>query len=154
MSVLNSKALSVVLLLGTGLIGIIYYLSTNGLRRLTGSDSGEIGADYFPRLLAIILIALTILSIIQTLLEKESEKIDLGNWKMVVATIILTPIYIFLWVNVGYFYIITFIFLFSLIYLYQADRKSKRMLVINAITTSSVLVIIYVFFGLLLDVTF
>ncbi|ARF17611.1 MULTISPECIES: tripartite tricarboxylate transporter TctB family protein [Sporosarcina] len=151
---MNSKALSLILLVATGSIGVIYYLSTNSLRRLTGSSSNEIGADYFPRLLAIILVALTVLSIIQTLLEKESEKIDLGNWKMVVATLILTPIYISLWVFVGYFYIITFVFLFGLIYIYQADRKSKRMLIINTITTSSVLVMIYVFFGLLLDVTF
>ncbi|WP_158232562.1 tripartite tricarboxylate transporter TctB family protein [Sporosarcina sp. P13] len=151
---MNSKVLSLVLLLGTGLVGVIYYLSTNSLKSLTSASPGEMGAGYFPRLLAVILIALTILSIIQTLLEKESEKIDLGNWKMVVATIILTPIYIFLWVYVGYFYILTFIFLFGLIYLYQEDRKSKKMLIINVITTSSVLVAIYVFFGVLLEITF
>ncbi|MDV6378726.1 tripartite tricarboxylate transporter TctB family protein [Sporosarcina sp. GW1-11] len=151
---MNSKVLSLVLLLATGLIGVIYYLSTNSLKNLSSSNAGEMGSGYFPRLLAIILIVLTIISIIQTLLEKESEKIDLGNWKMVVATLILTPIYIFLWVYVGYFYILTFIFLFGLIYIYQVDRKSKKMLIINAITTSVVLVAIYVFFGILLEITF
>ncbi len=149
---LNSKILSLVLLTVTGLIGIVYYLSSTSLMELGSSNSGEVGAGYFPRLLAIILIALTIISIIQTLLEKKSEKVNLGNWKIVIATIIISAIYIFLWVTVDYFYIITFLFLYSLIYLYQKNKKSKRMLIINAITTTSVLLAIFVFFDVILNV--
>lgn len=151
---LNAKVLSVILLIGLIVIGVLYYREAESLMELGSLSEGELGAGYFPRLMAITLIILSIISIIQTLSQKESEKIELGNWKMVIITIVLTAIYIYIWSTFGYFYIITFFFLFGLLYLYQVDRKSKRKITISVVTTMSMLAVVYVFFDLMLNINF
>ncbi len=146
------RSLTLILLTCTLVMGVFYYRSADSLRVVSNSD--DIGAGYFPKLLAIALIGLTLVSIIQTIREKTVEKFELGNAKMVVLTVILTFFYIFTWIQFQTFYISTFIFLFTLIYLFQPNRKSKKILFLSLMSTSIVLIGIYIFFEKMLQIQF
>ncbi|MCH6264234.1 MULTISPECIES: tripartite tricarboxylate transporter TctB family protein [Neobacillus] len=151
---MSLKKTSLFLLIGILILGVAYYKTASGFHNIGGSGAGDIGPGYYPKILALILIGLTIISIFQTIMDKKSEIINLGNIKMVGITLLLTLVYIFIWAKLNFFYIPTFLYLFTLIHIYQPEKSSKKVLIMNLMSTSGVLLGIYLFFDLLLQIDF
>lgn len=132
------------------LAGLYYGASTN----FSETNSGTIDAGYFPRILAILLIVLCVISFISTYRESD-EKIGYPNLRLILITILLTVIYFILWnlFNIV-FYPLTFLFIMSLFILYKKKPIIDRGLIGILIITLSLTVIIYVVFDLGMSIRF
>lgn len=132
------------------ILGMLYY---NQSTQFIVTE-GDIDAGYFPRILAIALIGLCIISLIQTIKKKETKKLDLSNFHLVISTIGITGLYFLLWNYVGFFYPLTFLFLMSLFILYKPRPIFNKGLAIAAALALSILLLIYIVFDWIMLVQF
>lgn len=148
---MSAKLAAYVSLLVMFVLGVFIYISSN---QMTGiSQLNNLGPGFFPKILAVLLMVLCVISFIQTLLKKEDKKIVIGNGKMVVATVLITATYFLVWYYHGYFYIVTFIYLSVLINLYHVKSDKKltiKAVGLNTLISFVMILVIYVIFDLVL----
>lgn len=131
-------------------IGALFFISS---RALPQSSSGQIGPAYFPSIVSILLIFCCILSFFATM-KKNEVHIPMPNFRYIIWTILLSALFTGVWEWMGLFYVTSFVFLAVLIYFYdQAKHSFKRALKASGSSLLMVL-IVYVTFELLLDISF
>lgn len=139
------KANCILGVFGIGLGVYIYSVASTFPANMSATDPG---AAYFPKMLAILLIALCLGLIVSTLLNKgEGEKLDIPPhaWHLLIAFVGLL-VYCLLFKKLG-FILDTLWFVFGMQYLLKS-RKWLQMAIISIATTA----IIYVVFSMLLYV--
>jgi len=109
-----------------------------------------IGPGYFPVLLAILLIILSIVSLIQTMIKKENEKIDIPKLKLIILTIVMIGLLVFSWSLFGYLYVHIFFFLLILISAYKLPKINIRTIMKDSAIALVITIITYVIFNILL----
>ncbi len=145
----KNKSVFVSLLLILAL-GIIYFI---GAYRLPEPfDPNSYGSGYFPKILGVILIGLCLINMWQ-IRKEEDKKVDMPQMKKIVYTILLTLLYLLVWHYIGYFYVVTFIFLFVLFTYYSTDRSKKGLALIGVITACAI-IFLYLVFERLLNINF
>lgn len=129
----------------------IYSFSINSAG--SGASNSSIGPTYFPNLLTILLVIFCIVSFFQTRKQTENKKITIQNLRLIFVTIGITIVYLIVWLNVGFFYILSFLYLTSLIILYKSDRSIKGILTSSVIGMVLIL-FVYFIFGKLMYISF
>ncbi|MEK4921319.1 tripartite tricarboxylate transporter TctB family protein [Cytobacillus sp. FSL R5-0569] len=150
---MNEKTLNYMALIALIALGVIYYISSSSLAPpLTETD---LGADYLPNILSGVLIVLCLINIFQVARKKENKQIKFASLKKVTTLILFICLYIFFWQVVGYFYIVTFLFLFLMFTYYQRSLKEKKKLIIKNLFISVLLVLfVYIIFDQMMKITF
>lgn len=144
---MSAKKLSIIFLIILIFIGIYYYKLADQLN----VAEGQIGAGYFPKILAVTLIVLSGISIVQRFIEKKDRHVTTNNLTLIFITIGITALYFILWSRFGYFYLLSFIFLLSLfLILRKKVMFNKELIKIILITIVSLLIIFLVFDKLLM----
>lgn len=141
---MSSKMLAYIMLTLILLLGVGYLFSAYSLK--SADESNTLSSGYFPQILGIALIILCIISIVQTVLKKEDEKIDRGNLLMTLSTLAVTSLFIIGWQTFGFFYIQLFIFLFVLFTIYRFKSLNKKIFFVNVIISLFVSGSIYLIF--------
>src|SRR5699024_670635 len=95
-----AKRLSIIFLIILIFIGIYYYKLADELN----VAEGQIGAGYFPKILAVTLIVLCGISIVQRFIEKKDHYVTTNNLTLIFITIGITALYFILWSRFGYFF--------------------------------------------------
>lgn len=130
------------------LISLFFFFNTLNFRKLEGQI---VGADFMPRMYALLLIFLSIVLIVQYFREKGSEEYreeaEEGYSKYAFITMLMLLVYIIA-INMIGFYFSTLIFTFVVLLFTQ--NKSKKVLFI---IPPSITIAIYIFFKLLLKVS-
>ncbi|MEW9673561.1 tripartite tricarboxylate transporter TctB family protein [Ammoniphilus sp. 3BR4] len=144
---MNSKILNSMAAILILVVGSLYLRSSIDLGVGT---STKIGPGFYPYLLGIILIILTIISLIQTWRKKEEEKIEFPNGKLILTTIGVIALFILSWSFMGYFYIHLFFFIFIL-YSTYSERLKKQFLFKNAFHSLMITVSIFIIFDVVLN---
>lgn len=134
------------------LIAGTYYFMAD---KVQGFSQGglTLGPGAFPKILAVILIILSVIGIIQQVTnKKEDVKLNLSGIGLVFVTVGLLILYFISWIYLGYFYINTFLFMFILMTILSLKIKLplKKILYVNLPVTIVVLLIVYVLFDVLL----
>ena len=96
-----------------------------------GLGSSTIGAKYFPNLLVVLLIILCVISFIQNS-KKPDRQVEINNIGLMGLTIVFTIIYFAAWQFLGFFYLVTAIYLWALLLLYT-DQKNVKSTIICAV---------------------
>lgn len=146
---MNYKVTSNIFLFSLIILGIAYFYSASNL---PSTKSATMGADYFPKLLAIILVVLCSIKLIQSFKDK-NEKINYIYSKKILISILLIIIFIKLWDLFNLFYLIMFIFLMVLSSFFFPKLNYKKIgidLIISVIVT----LIIYLLFGVAMKMRF
>lgn len=126
---------------------LFFFFNTFGFKKLS---SQIIGPDFMPRLYAILLIALSIILIIQSYRKNEGrdeKSSESGYFKYSIITMLLLGAYIIIIPIIG-FYISTIIFVVSMLLFSQVRNK-----IILAVIPVSISIFIFVFFSILLNVS-
>jgi hypothetical protein len=146
---MSEKKLSLVFLCLIASFGAYYIIESIPLLTAT---LGGISAGYVPFWLSIILVILCGLNLVQTLLKKESKdkKIIIQNWKYIIFTLVILPLYFMSWSNFGYFYIQTFFLLLILMLVYKIPTGlSARNVIPIAALCGLCTFIIYIIFSVI-----
>lgn len=142
---MKEKIATYVVLIGLIVLSFFYFNEANNY-----PEASKIAHDagYFPRILAILLIVLCVISLVQTKLENSEEKIVIPNFKIVLATVLITALYIASWNLLGYFYIQTFLFLTILNSVFRIPSKgfNRNNILIILFTSLLITLLIYVIF--------
>lgn len=135
------------------LFGIGYFVSINTSATINPKSSA-IGPNYFPNILAGLLIVLSLVSLIQTI-RKEDKKIIIPQFKLILFTIVLTVLFFVSWGVFGWFYVQTLIFLTVLFTVYRhRTGKLVHIIATSALTALIVTASIYFLFGRLMVIQF
>lgn len=143
MSYKKIKYLFLILLIG---IALACFFAAN---QLPTSDNG-VGPQYFPQILSILLIILCVASIFSTA-KKEDERFEIPNIFMILLTIGLIICFILLWSSLGQFYIVSFIFISSLILLFTPKKRTIQHILSNLGVSLVITVSIYLLFTVLMN---
>ncbi|KKK36901.1 hypothetical protein WQ57_16820 [Mesobacillus campisalis] len=143
---MNAKLLNTVASIIILMIGVIYIRSSAALGIGTAEN---MGAGFYPSILAGVLIIFTIVNLVKTLKKKEAEKVDIPNGKLILLTIGIMALFILSWSFVGFFYIHLFLFLLILYSVYS-ERLRKEFIVKNSFVAASITISIFVIFNFVL----
>ena len=120
------KKASVAVLSGLIVIGVLMIYYARVIKKQIGSMFVN-GPQFYPILLASIMIICCVISIWDTL-RKEDKIIELPNIKIPMVLLCLTIIWVLLWQKFGYFYLISSIFVgIMLFYLNPASMGPKKL---------------------------
>lgn len=135
------------------ILGILYGYSAMNLPDIANQNT--ISHSYFPMLLSVSLVILCLIGFVKTFLQKEDKKIELSNLKMISITIVITALYVLIWNLVGFFYLLTFIYVLLLLTLYRwtLDNR-KRTMIINVCLALGTTLFVYYVFGQIMMVRF
>ncbi len=137
---MNSKIGSIVTLLAIVSFGIFYFWEINKVSSTSNSISSDF--KFFPKILFFLLIFLCLISLFQAI-KKEGTKIEV-NFKLLAITVFLLVGYILSWIFTGYFYLLTFVFLFILFTIYgERGKNIKRSIVVNVATSVITTLLVY-----------
>lgn len=149
---LSFKKVSYITLSLIILFGIGYFISINS--KLANAGTSAVGPDYFPNLLAVVLIVLCVASLIKTL-RSEDREIRIPYFKLISLTAGCIIVFIAIWYFTGYFYILTFIFLSALFVIYRYERKKRNFIILTSMGMALIITaLIYVVFGQLMVIRF
>lgn len=131
-----------------------YYIYT-ALNLKDKNVEGDPGTGFFPIILGVMLIIFSLIGILKWL-KKPDETVAFGNQKIVILTIILVSVYFLFWEFVGFFFLITFLFLLVLFTIYRLPLKIKllRLLTINSLISFGLTFFIYILFNKLMYIDF
>lgn len=146
---MKAKIATYIVLSGLVVLSFFYYTSANGYPKASGMAQD---AASFPKILAILLLVLTLISMLQTKLKNSEEKLKIPNFKIVLTTVLLTGLYFISWYKIGYFYIQTFLYLTLLNSLFRIPFHGVNKKSITIILTAALLIttLIYVVFNLIM----
>lgn len=149
---MSKKKLDIIiscLLLG---LGILYLVTSINLPQ---ANSGELSSGLFPAILGGFLIVLCIINIFQGSKKNEDKTVEFPGLKKNAITILIIIFYFIVWQLVGYFYIVTFLLLFTLFTIYRMPLGIKRSLLLtNFLVAFSLTVFIYILFSKLMYIAF
>jgi putative tricarboxylic transport membrane protein len=148
MSVKNATYISLLIFM---VLGIGYYWIASSFPE--NNTTKAMGADFYPKLLAILLLILCVISWIENRKKKNSPTVNIPHLKLIGLTIGNTVLYFILWINLGYFYFFTFIYLVSLFTIFHPVFQLKK-LTKDIIIALLVTIIVYLLFELLMGVNF
>jgi putative tricarboxylic transport membrane protein len=151
---MSSKIVNSVALLLLLILGICYWLSANTIGNTGIINDNTIGPGLYPKLLAIMLVILCLISFIQTLLKKENVKVYFPNFKMLLFTMFLTGLFLISWYFIGFFYIQLFVYMTILFTVYRYEEFTKRLLFMNAVISLGFSLTIYIIFDIFLKINF
>lgn len=140
---MNSKLLNLIMILFILVIGISYMRSASVLGIGT---TDNIGAGFYPFLLADVLLILTIISLIQTIRKKGNERIEFPNSKLILFTIGVIALFILSWSLIGFFYINLFFF-FLILYSVYSERLKKQFIFKNSILSLMITISVFIIFN-------
>lgn len=146
---MKTKILDRIVMIVIIIVGMLYWRSSVALG--TGT-SANIGSGFYPSLLAMILLLLTLVKLLQTLRTKDEEKIQFPNGKLVLFTMGAIALFILSWSFIGYFYIHLFLFIFFLYSVYS-ERLKKQFIMKNAFLSLAVTISIFIIFDLVLHLS-
>lgn len=108
---------------------------------------GDLGSDFFPKALAIIMMGFCVIGALSALLSRDNEKIVVGGSKKILVTIGALAAFFGLWSFVGYFFVFAFLFLFGMLTFFATDEKlTTRIVLYNFIGTAFFIGLSYLFF--------
>ncbi|MBU2959134.1 tripartite tricarboxylate transporter TctB family protein [Paracoccus sp. 1_MG-2023] len=120
-------------------------------------SSAGIGPAYFPNILAVLLVALSVITLVKNLRDPSPElasKVTTVNSIYIVATLVLAAAAIAAWQFTGYFYPVVFILLALLIAIFRAEFGAMRSLGVGVVTSAATTLFIYALFGRILQISF
>ena len=133
------------------LLGGLYLWSATGLR--DPQTRGAIGPGYFPIILGVLLILLCVISLIQTILSDADHLITIPNLGYVVAAIAATAVFLTLWITLGTFYPLVYVFVAGLMILFQPSSNLRRYAII-LVTSLAVTLAVFGLFDQVMNVRF
>jgi hypothetical protein len=109
------------------ILSIYMYISSLGFK--SGFTRGSVGADGFPKIIAVAILVLAVINLIRTLKKKKisfefSKEKFLEKYKPVLMILLMFAIYVFSMKYIG-FIITTILFMFSTQW-YLSDRSKKN----------------------------
>lgn len=123
--------------------------------QLNETGFSQIGSGYFPRLLAIALIILSVINLVKTFVTKDNKKIELPNAGRIWWTIGLLALFFVTWNLFGYFFIQVFVYLFIMFTLYRLPLGwEKKHFAINLAVALVLTLLIYLVFDVIMYVKF
>lgn len=137
-----------IVLIILSIISIGYFYLAHSLP--ISNNDVSIGPDYFPKILAIILLVLCIINFIQTWRKKNVQSF-FTNSKFIFITIGLVILYLLSWSLFGYFYLTTFLFLSIIFFIYKPSKKHLPLYIVLAILIT---IIIHLLFNIVVGVRF
>lgn len=126
------------------LFGILIFFESSRFQQTMISDN-FIGAAFFPKLMASIMILLALILLISELLNKEAEKVNIGdlfNKKMTISLIGIVILFIYTLI-LNYIGFILSTILLNLIFLIIFKVKSKITIVATPLLTTFVIYLIF-----------
>ena len=148
---MRTKRATILTLISIMILGFWYLVTANSLRKTAFRVA--VDPSYFPKLLAVFLLILCSVCILMVYKNKNDEKLNIPNLKLIVLTIAITILFILNWRTFGYFYIQAFIFLVLLLSIYNMNYSFRAML-INSTLSLFVICFIYFLFGHWLNISF
>jgi hypothetical protein len=142
-------------LVGFILVGAYYLYDSYQLA--AANPSGGFGSVQFPIALGLILIALCVAEFWHSSRNRTPEdegRLDVPNIGKILATVVLTGLYYFLWSATGQFYPTTAAFFFVLVLMYQESRTLRSAgiaAVVSLVFTIAVFLIFNLAFGIQLS---
>lgn len=121
--------------------------------QLKESPFTTIGSGYFPSLLAVMLIIFSFIILMRAFVKKEKEKIPFPHHLRIWVTVGILVLFFLAWQFIGYFYLVTFLFLLTLFFIYGKKFNTKAAC-INFGLSLAITVIIYFIFNNLLFIQF
>lgn len=132
-------------------LGIAYLVNSIQLQQISGN---ELSSGLFPAILGVLLILLCSASMYQTI-KKKDVKIHFEGKKKNLITIGIIILYLAAWQLIGYFYILTFLLMFSLITFYRHPLGFKKTyFVTNLLVSLGLTGFIYLLFSKLMYIAF
>lgn len=133
-----------------------YYFDINDASksRPAYGQGAAIGPEYFPNVLAMLLLLMCVLGLFRTY-QMEDRKIEIAHSGQILLGICATALFMLAWSSVGLFYPFAFLFVGGLIFAYRVgpDRRAR-----TAATSSLVALLvtaaIYLVFELLMSFRF
>lgn len=91
-------------------------------------DNQPVGPAFFPQVVSVLMILMSIVSIFTTKFQKKSEdeKIEVLNASHILFTIVFLIVFTLLWDLLGFSYILSFLFLLGLFYMYNQNSSLKK----------------------------
>ncbi|MCP8615661.1 tripartite tricarboxylate transporter TctB family protein [Salirhabdus salicampi] len=143
-------------------LAIVFYISAATLP--SSIEEQKVGPDYFPKAISLLLVIFCVFSFITTK-KREDQKLELVNLRYVIYTIVLTILYVGvwhflsryfadLWQTFKGYYIISFFFITSLIYIYQPKKSGKKRMLFASISSFILIVFIFLIFDVFLFTIF
>ncbi len=132
------------------ILGIFYLQSAN---KMSNVEFWAVDQGYLPKLLAILLIILCLMSFYTTW-KKEEKKVELPNLKYIFLTIGVTILYLLSWRYFGNFYLNTFLFIMSLLLVYRPISGQKIKVYIDGIVAIGVTAALFLLFGYVMNINF
>lgn len=154
--VLSYKKLSYSVMTALMAAGGFYFYNINSRTRssVAYSQGAAIGPEYFPNLLAVLLILMSLLGIYRTW-QMEERKLEVPYAGQILLAAVASALLIGLWSIVGLFYPLAFLFVSGILYALRV-QPGKR----GVTATSSMLIafvvtaVVYLAFDLLMSLRF
>lgn len=132
-----------------------YFYRSAAAFKLSRFDTTIIKANFFPKVLCVLLAFFSIIYIIKTKLLKDETVVELPNLKYLIIAVAITVAYLFSWQTFGNFYIFTFIYLFLLFTVFlDKEQITKNVVGLNLFITTVMCIFIYGFFQIAMAVRF
>jgi uncharacterized membrane protein len=131
-----------------GVLGIALII---GAAQLPKSKVMDIGPDFMPKVVGIIILVLSVILLVQTILKLKKEGTgevapDNSDYKRVFGSLILSILYVFLLQKIG-FIICTLVYLFCQIFVLAPDtRRTKKDLILYLVIDVLFTFIVYFLF--------
>lgn len=133
-----------------GLIGMLTFLSARGF---TSTSDINVRADFFPKAVSILLIISCSFGFFKVL-KSNDKKVDFGNIKLILYSIIILMVFIVIWQFTSAFYLPLFASFVILFYLYRQERFSYKMGALTTLYSLIVSVVIFLIFDVILGISF
>lgn len=132
------------------ILGILFFISAQKLPQPSGNF---IGPGYFPTIISVLLVVLSIVSFITTLRNKD-KRVELPKPENIILIIILSIAFIVSWYLTGLFYVTTFIVVVAMLYLLNPEKNYTRKIVVTLVIALFIVAFIYLVFDQLLNFRF
>ena len=153
---MSFRKIDIIFLLFLLAVGVFYLIPS--IKFIIQAEQFALSPGFFPIVLVSILIILCLISVIQTVISKHKEDIfQVDNLKYIIATFVLTILYISLWYFFSnLFYLLTFLFFFglSIVYSVKTKRITRLLVLRNGMSALIITGMIYLVFGLLFSIRF
>lgn len=149
---MQKKYLDIVMYLVIAAIGAITIQQTSTLPEAMAPD---VGPAYLPVSLAWIMIIFCVIGLVQTIIKGGQVAVEFSGLKKIFVTIAALAVFFVLWEYLGYFYLLSTVFLAGLLIYYASDEALTGRLILACIVGSLIFnVLLYCFFTFVLYTKF
>lgn len=133
------------------LVGVVLFIQTTQFR-----SQEDAGPAFFPQLIISLMIIFCIISAITTLFNKKTEnkEIKIPNFSRIFFTIVCLVIFTLIWDLLGFSYILSFLFLFGLLFVYNQKDLIKQKIIMATVVSGILNLFIFLVFDQLLNIAF